>query len=284
MENYPISPEDCLILRAFKSVKSLREAAQVLNCDPAGLTRKVSQISRQYGLIQKVENRWKLTAKGIDIVAWTEASILSQKQVFNDRGQCRIASTMWLNEVLLIPHFRSLDSLFDSKTSFSFHVPENSFEKNLIEGSADFAIVCHAPETPEIEHRRIITEEWIVAVPKSYDLKKIKSIDHLCKKTFIRHSQLNTDLFIENLAHKLMNESMMIDHIIGIRAAMLEGLGWSIVPKISIKTLLEKGELKEFSIQINTSDRHICLWWLRHNRQAMKAAPKIQSWLKNCLQ
>lgn len=281
MENYLISPEDCLILRAFKNAKSLREAAQLLNCDPAGLTRKVHQISSQHGLIQKVDNRWRLTSRGLEIVSWAEASILSQRQIFNDRGQCRIASTMWLGEMLLIPRLKKLMELYENKTSFSFHVPNESFERFLLEGSAEFAIVCHAPETPEIEHRRIFEEEWVVILPKSYDIKSIKTFKDLSKKTFIKHGLLNTDLLIPGLLEIPSANTIVIDNIIGIRSAVLAGLGWSIVPKISVKKHIEDSLIRVFPYEINTADRHVCLWWLRHNLEAKKMATKIQQWLKS---
>lgn len=170
---------------------------------------------------------------------------------------------------------------FDNKTSFSFHVPNDSFERFLLEGSADFAIVCHAPETPEIEHRRIYEEEWVVILPKSYDTKIIKTFKDLSKKTFIKHGLLNTDLLIPGLLEIPSSNTIVIDNIIGIRSAVLEGLGWAIVPRISVKKYIDESLIKVFPYTINTSDRHVCLWWLRHNLEAKKMATKIQHWLKS---
>lgn len=37
-------------------------------------------------------------------------------------------------------------------------MPKKGFELSLIDGSVDVAVVCHPPENPDIEHRKI-TEE-----------------------------------------------------------------------------------------------------------------------------
>lgn len=280
MENYIIPPEDCLILKAFKETQSLRAAATLLKCDPAGLTRRVQHISSEYGLIQKVNNRWQLTAQGIDLVAWTNASILGQKKVFSGKSNLRIASTMWMSEVLLVPQFQKLKKQFDKQTTLSFSVPNKSFEESLIEGIVDFVIVCHPPESPEIEHKKIRDEEWAIVMPANW---KIKNLEELKKHSFIRHSEMNTDLFVPEIAHDRQEADVMFDNLIGIRSAILSGLGWSIVPKILMREALHKSLVKEIPYDFNLSDRKVCLWWHRNRYESRKVAPKMISWLKEIL-
>src|SRR3989338_9505030 len=92
MEKFTVSSDDCLILKAFHDSKTLREAATLLSCDPAGLARRVQYISTHFGFLQKVNNRWQVTSQGLDLVAWTETSIQSQKKIL-DRKSTRLNSS-----------------------------------------------------------------------------------------------------------------------------------------------------------------------------------------------
>lgn len=283
MEKFLIPPEDCLILKAFKETQSLREAAILLQCDPAGLTRRVQHISSEYGVIQKVNNRWQLTSAGIDLVAWTEASIQSQKKTLSGKSNIRIATTMWLAESILIPNFKDLKKAFDEKNSFSFSVPNKEFELALMDGSTDFVIACHAPENPEIEHKKIIEEEWVIVVPSAWKLKNGSDLLELKNRPFIRHNDLNADLFIPELASDIKEGPISFDNLIGIRSAVKEGLGWSIVPKLLVKKDLEERTLVAVPYHFTMSDRKVCVWWLRNRFDSRKISPKISHWIRDII-
>lgn len=283
MENYLIPPEDCLILKAFKDTQSLREAALLLKCDPAGLTRRVQHISSEYGLIQKVNNRWQLTSAGMNLAIWTEMSIQSQKKMISGKSSIRLATTMWLLEEVLIPHFKNLQNSFEKTTHFSFTVPTKTFEQALIEGSVDFVIACHPPESPEIEHRKLMVEEWVLIIPPSWRLKKI-TLNELEKYPFIRHSEMNTDLFIPEMLNNIQNATITLDNLIGIRSAVKQGLGWSIVPRLLVRQQLKDNLLTEIPYKFTISDRKVCIWWLRNRYDSRKIASKIALWVKeSCL-
>jgi DNA-binding transcriptional LysR family regulator len=283
MEKYLIPPDDCLILKAFKETESLREAAHALKCDPAGLTRRVQHISSEYGFIQKVNNRWQLTSEGIDLVAWTNASIQAQKKILSGKSSLRIASTMWMSEVALVPQFTKLRKSFENEKTISFSVPSKSFEAALIEGSVDFVIACHPPENPEIEHKKICNENWAIIAPASWKLKFHTNIEELKNFAFIRHSEMNTDLFIPEFSQERKEADLMIDNLIGIRSAVMAGLGWSIVPKILVAEIIKNSKLTEISYNFTMNDRKVCLWWLRNRYESRKVAPKIMNWLKEIL-
>jgi DNA-binding transcriptional LysR family regulator len=282
MEKFSISPDDCLILKAFKDSKSLREAAALLGCDPAGLTRHVQQISNQHGFLQKVNNRWQVTARGLDLVAWTEASIQSQKKILFLKSSLRIATTMWFSEEVLIPHLSHLRKLLGNDISLSLSAPHKEFELSLIDGSVDFVIVCHPPQTPEIEHRQIIEEKWVLVAPKSWQkdlkFKSPHTLESLKGCPFIRHSEINHDLFFPN-AGDFPESGIQIDNLIGIRSAVCEGLGWSLVPRIMINRYLKEEKLIEIPYEIPVHDRKVCVWWLRNRYDNKRLAGKISSWV-----
>jgi DNA-binding transcriptional LysR family regulator len=287
MERFLIPPDDCLILKAFKDSRSLREAASLLGCDPAGLARRVQQISNHYGFLQKVNNRWQLTSRGLDLVAWTESSIQAQKKILSAKSSVRIATTMWFSEEVLIPHLERLRTLLGENVSVSLSIPHKGFEASLIDGSVDYVIVCHPPENPEIEHKQIAEEKWVLIAPKSWQ-KELKvngeRIFELLKtRPFIRHSEMNLDLFISDLG-ELSDSGVMIDNLIGIRSAVCEGLGWSLVPQMLVHRYLKSDRLVEIPFEIPTHDRKVCVWWLRNRYETKRQATKIASWAKEvCL-
>lgn len=273
MEQFLISPEDCLILRAFKATSSLREAAKVLNCDPAGLQRKTIRISEEYGHLQKVKGRWTLTESGMSLVGWLEESIISQKKLLAGNSCIRIAATTWMIEQFLIPQSHSFLKTLNTSARLQFSTPMN-FETHLIEGSCDVVVVCHPPEDPAIAHRQLFKEEWIAVVPASWVTKKIKFID-LINKPFIRHEQINPDIF------KVKAPTfMMVDNLISVRSAVQHGIGWSIVPKILVIDLLKRKEVVALQEEI-PMDRRLCVWWLRRRSDSKKMANQLCQFIQD---
>ncbi len=277
MNNFSIDPNDCLILKAFKESQSLRDAAQLLNCDPAGLARKARRIADDHGLLQKINNKWHVTSKGLDLVAWTESAIQSQNRFMSQKGSFRIASTMWFAEEILAPNLRPLIESLGEEASVSISFPRKNFELSLLDGSFDYVVVCHPPESPEIAHKKIAKEKWVLVAPPSW--RKVRSLDELKSRPFIRHSDINLDLFIPGL-NNLTESGIRINHLVGIRSAVSAGLGWSLVPQILVERQLQNGALKEVPCKLTINDRNICLWWLRSRYEARKHSATFASWLK----
>lgn len=273
MDFFEISSDDCILLKAFKESESLREAAKLLNTDPAGVARRAQQISNKYGFLAKVKNRWQLTPKGLDLVAWTESCILSQKKILSGCTQIRIASTMWFAEEYLIPNFKLIESTFGNLKKFSMLVMNTSFEATLIQGDADYAFACHAPETPEIAHKKIAREKWIIITPKEWEAQfKHKSmssiISELKTKPYIKHSDINLDTLFPKIG-PLSDSNLTLNNLIGIRSAVKSGLGWSIVPAILARSYLKEGYLFEIYDESLMDHKHLCIWWNR-NRDDLK--------------
>lgn len=283
MKTFLVSSDDCLILKAFKDTSSLREAAAKLKCDPAGLARRVQLISSQHGFLQKVNNRWQLTSKGLELVAWTEASLQSQARLLQQEAKFRLATTMWFSEEVLLPYFLEFKKNLNPQSQFLLTVPQKSFELSLQDGSVDCVIACHPPETPDIEHKQVMAEKWAVVIPKSWQknfkLRKDQIIRELARHPFIRHSDINEDLLAPQI--QIETESgLVIDHLIGVRAAVVQGLGWSIVPRLLVARSIDSQELIELPIELNVKDRKVCVWWLRNRMDVRLEANKIAQWIR----
>lgn len=279
MEQFIISPDDCLILKAFKEAHSLREAAQVLNCDPAGLLRKVQRISDEHGHLQKINGRWALTSSGKILVAWVEESMEAQKKLLLGKSSLRISSTSWMIEQFLIPNLLRLKEKISPETNIDLSIPNKRLESHLTEGGCDYVIVCHPPEDPAVAHKQLFKEEWVVIVPGQWKEKgRTLNLSDLEKRPFIRHDQLNPDLFGFN-SSKLGSMTMLtVDNLIAVRSAVEAGIGWSVVPVILVAKLIKDKKVLTVDHSIDM-DRKLCLWWPRHRSDLKKQANLIGSWL-----
>ena len=282
METFLIPPEDCVILKAFQETQSLREASLVLGCDPAGLARKVKHISSEYGLIQKINNRWQLTSKGHDLVAWTDQSIQGQKNILHGKSQLKMASNGWLIEAL-IPNINKLCEKLDKMNQVFLFTPEKTFEAHLIEGSADFVLACHPPESADIEFRKLVFEEWVIILPRTWNVKSNMIVSELANYPFVRHNQLKIDQFIPKLDYDKLKVPLVLDNLMSIKKAVESGIGWSIVPKILVSHNKNDQLIKCLPFKFPISDRSICLWWLRNRFEMRKLVFTIEPWLKKKL-
>ncbi len=123
MEKFIVSSDDCLILKAFKESSSLREAAKLLNCDPAGLARRVQVISSEYGFLQKINGRWCLTSGGLDLVAWTEETISISSAGFGKNRTHPYRNDDVVSEQILVPNLPKLQKKFQTNVRFKSVFP-----------------------------------------------------------------------------------------------------------------------------------------------------------------
>lgn len=289
MSKFEISPEDCLIALEFRDSSSLRDVAARLNCDPSALVRKVQRISGEHGLLEKVKGRWVLTAKGHLLNRWTEDSLVSQKKLLDSKPQMRIGTSMWLAEQVVVPNYVGLHRSTDNKYNWVVCTPSRSFEAELIEGTCDFVIACGAPIDPLVSYKRILPEEWIVIAPTAWKKSFKKDSDNdlfdiLLSKPFVRHVDLNPQEFL-GLQNEITDISITVDSMIGIRAAVTSGYGWSLVPRLAVMKELRNEELLEIphpklkSLKPN----HLSLWWLRSRKEPQQMASVLQQWLNTAL-
>lgn len=281
MENYLIPPEYCLVINAFIQTSSLREAALLLKIDPAALVRKAQKISGEFGLIEKVGNKWVVTDAGRRIAQWTDESIARQKSILNEKSMIRIASFTWLAEEVLIPHHSMLHEMTGGKFTWSFKTISSDLEKELINNRSDYVVTGFAPNDPMIAHKRIAVHPWLVIAPESWKkklghLKGNDLLKELQAKPYVRFSMLNPE---QTLGFKpLAYSSLMVDGVIGIRTAVAKGLGWSCVPAMAINTLLDDGKIITLDLPVSTKD-NLSLWWLRSRKDSLKNSPVIAKWI-----
>jgi DNA-binding transcriptional LysR family regulator len=176
MRNFLIPPEYGLIVKAFLRASTLRKAAVLLETDPASLVRKVQRISSEYGLLQKVGNRWVVTEAGQRVAQWTDESIARQADLLEVKPRVRISSFSWLAEEFLIPNFSLLNNLAEFKYKWSFKTIASELEKELINSETDFIITGHAPNDPIVAHKKLSSLNWVVIVPSAWKKKSPRKL------------------------------------------------------------------------------------------------------------
>lgn len=286
MEKFLVDPEDGRAVVAIHEATSLREAARMLNCDPAGLHRRVRRLAEQ-NLLHKVQGQWALTERGRALMAWTRDSMISQRRFLNKKQIVRICSTSWLSERALIPRLSGLVKLAGSHCSgVELSIPAKSFERTLLEGTADFVLTCQPPEDPAIAHRQICPEVWCAVVsPRLVKSRARAKLQDLRSLSYVHHRKLNPGVFAfrgeeEELSFD-RTSLITTDNLIGIRAAVLAGLGWSFVPLALVADEIRAGTLLSLELELDL-DRKICLWWLRDSAPARALAPLLAQWAKTC--
>lgn len=285
MDRYPVSPDDCLVLLAIRETSSLREAARLLGCDPAGLLRKVQRLAKDHGLLQKVRGRWTLTASAQPLVTWTQESILGQRRAILGQELIRIASTAWFAERVLIPDLRLLGEQFSGQTTLRLSTPGQGFESALLGGDCDFVVACHPPENPSIAHKQIQREPWsiVIAPASSLGRKRNVSLKDLKDEPFILHSEANPNALIPVDLPFDIRSSLSIDNLVGIRSAVRNRLGWSFVPTALVADEIASGEITQVGERYEL-DRKICLWWVRGSFEGKKRLPSILTWVRKACQ
>ncbi len=277
-----IPPEYCLIVSAFSQASTLRGAAQLLGTDPAALVRKVQRINQEYGFLEKIGNRWTVTSSGQKLAYWTEEMINSQKLLSEEAPRLRVSAYSWLTEDMLIPNFKSLDTNFKSKFKWSFQMGGSDLEQDLISNRTDFVIHGKAPNSPNVAHRRICSFPWAGVVPYSWKnevsrLNQKQLVEFLDKKDFCRHASLNPTTVLNYEPERI--HDLVLDGVIGLRSAVVNGLGWSALPAMSVQSAIREKKLLKINLPIAYSD-DVSIWWMRSRKDASAQSKQIAAWIQ----
>lgn len=278
-----VPTEYCLIIKAFSQASTLRGAAELLGTDPAALVRKVQHIHNEYGLLEKIGNRWTVTSAGQKLAHWTEEAINSQKLLLEAAPRLRISAFAWLTEEMLIPNYATLDSAVKTKLKWSFQMSGTNLEQDLIYNRTDFVIHGKAPNDPNVAHRKISAFPWVTIAPYSWknDLSGLSQKhlqDFLNTKPFCRHADLNPATVLNFVPEKI--HDLILDGVIGLRSAIVNELGWSAVPAMSIQTAIKEKKVLKLNLPITYRD-DVSVWWMRSRREATAQVKQISSWIQD---
>jgi DNA-binding transcriptional LysR family regulator len=253
-----------------------------LNCDAGGLLRKVQLLGAQHGVVQKINRKWVLTQEGHALLGWMQEGIVQQRAILESKLTVRIASTVWFTEQVLSPAIGQLVKLIPNIQNIDFIDPENEYEESLLNADFDFAIVCHPPDDPSISHSQIREEPWSVIVSKmlleKYNRSAQIGLYDLQEIPFIRHRNLNPESILPiDFAVKVSGFSF--NNLIGVRSAVINNYGWSIVPTALVLTEVENKKICTLDHKFKMG-RKICVWWARGSKEGKRHNSMICRWVK----
>lgn len=283
MNKFPIPPEYGLILNAFNQTATLRAAAVLLETDPASLVRKAQMISHNYGYLEKVGNRWVVTDSGQRIAQWTDDFINSQKALLLEKARFRIAAFSWLAEEMLIPNFKKLEVLAGEQYEWSYKILLSDLEQELIQSRSDYVVSGYAPTDPTIAHKKISNYPWVIIIPARWKkqitgLSPEKLTQFLQTKSYIRMTTLAPERVLGFKHGQTANLSL--DGVVGIRAAVVAGLGWSHVPAMSVKSYIHDDKLMALKLPTYMKDE-VSLWWLRSRKDTAVQVKNLVKWISD---
>ncbi len=281
MKNYPVSPEHCLILKALYETESLREAARLLEMDPAHLTRKLQKMPEGYDLVQKSGNKWILTEAGKRLALWVEEGIARQKELLEQKPVQRIACFTWLAEQLLIPHYQKLNKLTQERYTWSFEITNSDLEHAIITGKSEFVITCHSPNDPLIAHKKFEKDPWVIVVPSTWkkEVSKIpfeNLVEYLHTKPFVRLATTDPEHILGFSPRK--HAEILLDGVMGVRTAVIHGHGWSCLPSYALISAIENNELIKLELESMTKG-DLSIWWLRSRKDFSENVRLISKWV-----
>ena len=109
-------------------------------------------------------------------------------------------------------------------------------------------------------------------------LKNEKIQEFLNKRPFIRISSLHPDQTLGFIPRT--NAELSVEGVIGVRAAVKSGIGWSCIPGYSIIQELKDHEVLKVDLPSKTRG-DLSLWWMRSRKDSADYVKLLSQWMKN---
>jgi DNA-binding transcriptional LysR family regulator len=208
--------------------------------------------------------------------------INSQKMLAEESPRLRISAYSWLVEEALIPNFSLLEASFQSKFKWFFKMGGTDLESELLHNRTDFVIHGTAPNDPSVAHRRISSFSWVAVAPSSWQreisrLSQKQLIDFLNTRSFCRHSDLNPTTVLAYTPDKI--HDLIVNGVIGLRSFVINEMGWSVLPAMSIQSALKEKKLIKLNLPTTYRD-DVSIWWMRSRRDVSSYAKQIATWIQ----
>jgi DNA-binding transcriptional LysR family regulator len=276
---YILSSDESELLLAFETASSLEKLSKVLSKDISNLSRSLNKIANKIPVVEKQNNRWQLTEIGKRLNQHTRDSIQFQKTLLNHQQFLKIGTNREFASRILGASLKELEELFP-KTQLRICAFEQGVEQALTDGLVDIGIDCERPFNPDISYRLCLTEEIVaVCIP---DFKKryqheLKSGDFFGLPHLLC-DRLYPDKILKKSDNRL-NLKASFNDIATTRAACLQGLGWALLPRYTVKSEIDQKKLVVIDSQSSGTSNY-GVWWLRNRKSIEPLSLKLKSWLE----
>jgi DNA-binding transcriptional LysR family regulator len=279
--DFAVPSDDCKVLLLLDTTGSIKATAAALRRDTSVVTRQITRIAETYGLAEKVGGKWQVSEAGHRLNAWTQDAILNQRTALSSKISIRIATTREFASRILIPALPTLFS--ENQTLPTILVGENHVERMLLQGEADIGLDCGRPRDPVIRFRRLLPEEFVIAMASSKIEKRVrapKAIAALLELPYLQYQRLSGARLL-GLSTEIPRVRAIFNDLATTRAACQEGLGWSIFPRYVVEAELKDKTLTEITLPgVRLEPEQFGVWWLRDRPALENWAEKFAKWLK----
>lgn len=275
---YILNTDELELLLAFETADSLEKLSKALGKDISNISRSLAKIADKAPVVEKQNNRWKMTELGKKLNQHSHDSIFHQNSLFNQTVYLKIGTNREFASRILGPSLKDLYQILPN-TLIRICAYENGVEQALLNSLIDIGIDCERPFSPDISFKHCWTEELVpVCSPdfKNKYLKKQKEqslfevphllCDRLLPSTILKMSENN------------LNVVASFNDIATTRATCLTGLGWALLPKYSVSSEIEQKKLVTLKFQKIEPSRY-GIWWLRNRKKLAPTVITVKSWL-----
>lgn len=272
---FSLSSDDCELLLAFEKASTLERLSRLIHRDTSAVSRRLKHLSAKAPVIEKMGNRWRLTALGTEINRWTEEALSQQARTLAKPTEIKIgASRMFASKVLarklseiqdgFKPHLVSLVSL------------DGSLEPYLLNGTIDIAFTCGRPEDPAIAHKSVARERYVAAASRNFSSRHKPTAHNLYRLPFLAFRNTTGRYPFAELSAKAKNTVGIFNDPISLFEAVSAGVGWSVLPYFSLETNNQLSVIP--FIEIETENYGV--WWLRERKSTKRNVDFALRWLE----
>jgi DNA-binding transcriptional LysR family regulator len=268
---FKIPSADCAFLSELNKHGSLSNLCSERNIDKGFASRKLSRIANLAAVLEKVNGKWELTQMGVELINWYQEASEKQKSILNAQAQLRIATTQIISERIISPVLDKLkkDLELEKMAILSGFV---DVEHALLSRQIDCAIFCSIPKTPEIRYKKVFKYPLVLVAPYGWDKNISDPVKLLKDYPYVSHTQMNMRGMLrveENVPPAVIE----FDHISGVRQAIIQGIGWSILPLYAIADEITRKQVICLNAITLPHNEEFQLWWVpgRLNKKTISA-------------
>jgi LysR family glycine cleavage system transcriptional activator len=277
---FGLSSEQCELLVAFEATGSLAALAELVGKDVSVVSRQLSRLAQSLPVpvIEKHGGKWRLTATGRRMNAWTRDAALAQNQILDHQTVLRIASTREFGARILAPALASLLAGSPDVTP-SIVTAEHGVEQLLLGGQADIGFDCGRPEDPALRFKTVKAEEFAVVIaPRLLGGRSLKEPAELLAWPHLQYQRAQAPRLLQ-LPSQVPNVYAVFNDIAALREAAVAALGWAVLPRYSVRRELDAGALVQLPGWDITRE-HFGVWWVRGQKAVEPWVQRAIKWLE----
>ncbi len=274
-----LSAEECELLLELEESRSLQIVSEKLGRDHSVISRNLKKIADKAPVVEKKSGRWVITEVGKKFNESSRLMIATQSLLSQSQQSLRIGTNREFSARMMAPAINELIALFPN-TVLTINSYENGTEEALLKGQIDVSIDCDRPNDPEIGYKLILDEPIIAVCGKNFFKAHKEKIES--KNYFNLPYLLCERLHPDKILSRLENHSGVVakfNDIATTRAACVESIGWSLLPKYAIQKELAAKTLIQIDLT-NYGKSKYGVWWIRNRNYLKGTIDKLNSWLK----